>query len=134
MMAVSRNNSEVADVLLEAGADVNLQSNDVSDITTFTHSKHVAKYGKGHHSCTRMDSSPTNDHLPEGKKDSSYACCKEWSIFHREVVNETQTRCQHQRCINFRSMILSRSPLQINFINACIMDSFLQSSEWCVLC
>ena len=30
MMAVSRNHSEVADVLLEAGADVNLQSNDVS--------------------------------------------------------------------------------------------------------
>ena len=30
MMAVRQEHNEVADVLLEAGADVNLQSNDVS--------------------------------------------------------------------------------------------------------
>ena len=39
MMAVKKEHNEVANVLLEAGADVNLQSNDVSwvGVTTFTH-------------------------------------------------------------------------------------------------
>ena len=54
MMAVRQGHNEVADVLLEAGADVNLQSNDVSwqsrqpKVTTFTRS---SVSGKGRYSC-----------------------------------------------------------------------------------
>ena len=103
MMAVRQGHNEVADVLLEAGADVNLQSNDVSwqsrqpKVTTFTRSSVCGKGRYGSLRTIAMLHYPFPVVATEGEKDGTDACCKERNIFYRKVATETQTRCEHQR-------------------------------------
>ena len=87
-MATKNGKMAAANVLLEAGAEVNLQSNDVRK-SKFNRLGQMIL-----HLYMYYYDYPT---LAEGETDSAHVCCKEWNILYCTATAQVQTRRQYQR-------------------------------------